>query len=91
MRALRIAPAKVIAEQLSELNPEALTADGFDDALVGIVYRKCMEPIALYDRAKCISILMKQGMSRELAEEYFCFNVDDAWVGEGTPAFLVRP
>jgi hypothetical protein len=80
-----------ILTELVEQNPEALTADGFEEALVGIVYRKMLAPIALYDREECIAILVKRdGMSEEEAEEYFGFNVDDAWVGEGTPAFLIR-
>ena len=29
-----------------------------------------------------------QGMSYVEAEEYFQFNVESAWVGENTPAFL---
>jgi len=67
-----------------------LTANGFDEAILGIVYRKGMEPITLYDRGKCIRILMtRDGMDREGAEEFFSFNVDDSWVGEATPAYAI--
>ena len=33
---------------------------------------------------------MKDGMTDEVAMEYFEFNVVGAWVGGGTPIFLYR-
>lgn len=79
--------AASIREQLSEENPQALFADGFDGALVGIA-RRCGQPaLAVYSRAKCVEILAKQ-MSHEEAEEYIDFNVTGAWVGENTPIFM---
>jgi hypothetical protein len=78
----------VTREEITELTPDALFADGFDEALIGVVERACQPPIALYDREKCIAILMKQGAgTREEAEEYFEFNTLGAWVGDHTPAF----
>jgi len=77
-------------EYLAELNPEALTADGFAEALIGYV-EIFNRIIAAYDRSKCIKILMKRdGMSEEEAQEYFEFNVIGAYMGENTPAFLTR-
>jgi hypothetical protein len=65
-------------------------ADGFEDAFIGIA-RQFGKPIAVYDREKCIDILVnRDGMSPEEAEEYFQFNVEGAWVGENTPAFLEK-
>lgn len=75
---------------LAELNPDALLADGFEDALIGAVQRCGLGPIALYSQTKCISILMKRdGMSFEEAMEYFDFNVLGAYMGENTPMFLM--
>lgn len=66
---------------------EALLADGFDDALIGCV-TVFNRTVALYDREKCIAILMAQGqVPYEEATEHFEFNVQGAWVGEGTPGF----
>lgn len=76
-------------ERLAELNPDARLADGFDDALVGIV-QQFSRHLALYDYEKCIDILAKD-MTREEAEEYMSFNVTGAWVGENTPCFLLQP
>lgn len=42
-----------IKERLAEINPEALLADGFEDALVGIA-SQFTRTLALYDRRKCI-------------------------------------
>jgi hypothetical protein len=75
---------------IAEQAPDALLADGFEDAIVGIVERIGQPSIVLYDRDKCIEILMADGTCREEAEEHFCFNVSGAWVGPGTPGFLVR-
>lgn len=62
-------------------------ADGFEDAFVGIG-RKFGIPSAIYDKFKCIQILIDDGMSEEEADEYFSFNTEGAYVGENTPIFL---
>lgn len=76
-------------EEAAEANEGMLFADGFDDALVGVVSRAGgMSPVALYDEDKCIAILVKRdSMSQEDAREYFDFNTLDAWMGEMTPCF----
>jgi hypothetical protein len=69
----------------------SLLADGFEDAFLGWAPRMNSPTLAVYDYEKCIEILMnRDGMSRDDAEEYFGFNVEDAWAGEGTPLFLHR-
>jgi len=79
--------ASEIRQYLADLDPDLLLADGFDDALLGYVQR-FNQTVALYDRAKCIEILMKRDeMSDEDAEEFFEFNVVGAFVGDYTPAF----
>ncbi len=76
-----------IVDRLMEANEQALLADGFEDALVGIV-EHFNRSIALYDKGKCLEILMKRdGMNFETATEFFEFNVQGAYVGENTPAF----
>lgn len=90
-----------IRDMVSEANEKVLLADGFEDALIG--YAEAWLPceskkgkitgcspgaVALYDRGKCIEILMKRdGMTDEEAMEFFDFNVTGAYMGEGTPAF----
>jgi len=77
-----------IIELMTELNDEALTMDGFHEAIIGIVERFGMPPIFLYDWQKCVDILIKGGCENvEEAEEYLQFNCLGAWMGDGTPAF----
>lgn len=79
-------------ERLAEENPEALLLDGFDKAYVGLAKRPGAPALAVYDRARCIELLVvESGMSEEVAEEYFEHNVACAYVGEHTPIILVRP
>lgn len=84
---------------LAEIDEDILLADGFDDAFVGYAERCTQGPVAVYDREKCIEILMtgtgaglivKGGMTWEEAEEFFEFNVIGAWVGDRTPLFLTK-
>ena len=74
-----------VVSTLEELNPDAIMYDGFDAALLGIVARCSTEPLALYDREKCIKILTDRGLSWSDAEDYFCFNVEGCWAGPHTP------
>jgi hypothetical protein len=74
---------------LAEAAPDALLADGFEDAILGIVERVGQPAIVIYDREKCIAILQRD-MSYDDALEFFDFNTSGAWVGPGTPGFLVR-
>ena len=73
---------------MSELDPQILTADGFEDALVGYA-TQFNKTVAVYNRRKCINILMKRDeMTAEGAENFFSVNVEGAFVGDRTPAFL---
>jgi len=65
---------------------EILIADGFEEAFVGVAVQ-FDKPLAIFDRQKCIEILMRD-MSEDEAYEYFEFNVSGAYVGENTPAFM---
>jgi hypothetical protein len=65
---------------------EVQLAEGLENAFVGIA-RQFDRVFAVYDREKCLEILTKD-MAWEEAEEYFQFNVEGAYVGENTPAFI---
>ena len=63
---------------------EALTADGFDNALIGIA-----DGVAVYDLHKCRGELMlRDGMTDEEAQEYLDYNVVGSYVGPKTPIFV---
>ena len=75
--------------KISEEYPDLLKADGFDEAILGVVQRMGIQAIC-YDQDKVIDILMGDGMTYEEAVEYFEFNIAGAWVGESTPFFLQK-
>ena len=78
-----------VKDWIIEYNEEALLADGFEEAFLGVSEVYGRPPLATYDRDKCIDILIQRdGMTYEEAEEYFDFNVRGAWVGESTPSYL---
>ena len=78
-----------IQELVESYDSEMLTADGFDDAIIGVSERFGRSPVIAYDKDKCIQVLMdRDGMDYEDAIEFFNFNVIGAWVGKGTPEFI---
>ena len=78
-----------LTEALAELNPEALLADGFEQALIGYTSNHHHPHVAIYDAKKCIAILVQRdGMTEEGAEEFFSLNTLGAYVGESGPLFM---
>ena len=81
-RAKRIIELK---ETIAEYNPEAMFADGFDNALMGY----SSDGKAVYSADMIIGTLMnRDGMTNEEAVEYFGFNIECAYVGESTPIYM---
>lgn len=86
---------EMIRERLAEIDETILLADGYEEALIGFVegwipkgQGASPSIVALYDRAKCIEILVKRdGMSYDEAVEFFEFNTTGAYVGEKTPMY----
>ena len=81
-----------LSNKLSDLGAEdALTMDGFDNCVIGVLERFGMENIVLYDKAKVIEKLVEDGCdSYEGAVDYYEHNQLGGWHGDGTPGFLVR-
>lgn len=78
------------ADALAEIYPDEklLVADGFDAAIMGVAWQ-FNTPLVVYDRHKCIQILMdRDGMDEDEADEFFDFNVQGAFVGPRTPCFM---
>jgi len=82
------AKSNQINEAIADSNSEAVVADGFEMALIGIAHRFGASPVACYDRQACIDILISRDeCSHEEAEEHFEFNV----IGSGyehAPVFV---
>ena len=79
-----------VNEYLEALDAEALFADGFDDAILGVGFQQSKGPFVVYDWLKCVEVLTEGGLSWDEAVEHMDFNVTGAWVGESTPVFLHR-
>jgi len=63
---------------------EFLSADGFDDALIGIVDEKLV-----YSKAICLQILMNENdLDHDEALEFYMFNIEGAYMGEKTPIWV---
>jgi hypothetical protein len=81
-----------IRKWVAEHNEDALLADGFEDAILGVAVRCSKPALVVYDIEKCVEILMRgdDGMDYDEAMEFLEFNTLGAWAGEGTPLFLWR-
>jgi hypothetical protein len=76
-------------EQVGELNPEALSFDGFDNCIVGVGQQFTKNPVLVYDEFLMLNHLCdKEGWEVDEAWEYLCFNTFGAWMGEGTPIVI---
>jgi len=73
------------------MSNDTLLANGLEGAFVGCAIIHNRPVLAVYDIDKVIDILMQEnGLSREEAVEYFEYNIQGAWVGEGTPIFAYK-
>jgi hypothetical protein len=73
---------------INEGYPDVLIADGFDKAIMGIVERSGMNPVVLYNKNKCIDIMIKRdGMTESEAIEFYYYNIVGSYMGEHTPCF----
>lgn len=77
-----------LMDELSDENPEALLADGLQEAFIGYTANHHHPVVAVYDVQKCTEILVGSGMTAEEAEEYLSFNTLGAYVGPNGPLFV---
>ena len=65
---------------------DLLTADGFDDAVIGVASDNSK---VVYSADKVIGILKdRDGMTDDEALEYFEYNIAGSYVGPSTPLFV---
>ncbi len=74
-----------LKETISEHNPEALFADGFDNAMLG--YSTDCKVIYSVDQIVA-TLVERDGMTPDEAIEFFNFNIECAYVGEYTPIYM---
>ena len=71
------------------LDAEAISIDGFTDAIIGHGEQYNNRPLNVYSYSRICGILRdRDGMSWEEADEYAQFNITNVWVGERTPMIL---
>jgi len=76
----------MIVDRLKEINPDALLIDGMDRAVIGIDEMKAR---AVYSVEMIINELCRlNGWDREIAVEWYEFNISTAYVGECTPILV---
>jgi len=68
-----------------------LKIDGHDNAIIGtalIWANKTRAEVLVYEGAKIVGNLVRQGMTLDEAHEYIDFNIEGAYVGEETPIVM---
>ncbi len=71
---------------LGLVDDQAVVADGFDKCIIGAT----SDGRVVYDHAKMIKLLMKQGkMNADEACEYFDYNIGGAYIENG-PVYIVK-
>ena len=76
---------KELKETIAEHNPKAMFADGHDDALMGY----SSDGKAIYSVNQMVKTLVERdGMTPDEAIEFFNFNIECAYIGEGTPIYM---
>lgn len=105
MSKTKLSPIWGIIEDNVPDDAEYKTADGLDDALLGVGQQfsggcsceKCGHSsggshvwVAVYSYSKCLDVFVKRdGMSYDEAIEYMDYNVLGAYLGENMPVFLM--
>lgn len=78
-----------LLNELREANPEAMLADGLEEALIGYTINTHFNHVAVYSAEKCVEVLVRRdGMSHEEAEECLEFNTYCAYVGPHGPLYV---
>jgi len=66
-----------------------MTADGFDEAIIGSITSYGRGETVLYSTQKILEVMMERdGMTAEDAIEFFNYNIIGSYNGNGMPAFL---
>mgnify|MGYP001016845435 FL=1 len=74
-----------LLESITEFNPEAKLADGFNDSILGYDTKGRV----IYSVNSILDTLVnRDGMDYDEAQEYFGFNIECAYIGEYTPIYM---
>jgi len=70
---------------LEQVDEQAVTWDGCDDAIIGVGSRCGQNTVFVYDYDRLVQVFVRDGMTEEEAVDWVDYNIVGAWVGEGTP------
>jgi len=76
-----------IEEYLSSRELSSVFIDGFDAAIIGLLFRDDIAIVA-YSEEKIINKLISDGFSHEDAIEYFEYNIVNSYIGDCTPIII---
>jgi hypothetical protein len=77
-----------IFDYIAEINPEALSINGYDHCIIGLCHLYSGSVIA-YDKQKIINTLRdRDGMTIENAEKFFEDNICISPTGDDLPVFI---
>ena len=81
---------EAITDYLERGDLTAISADGFEDAAIGVANNpEISEMVLVYSIEKCLEILQETNeWTLDQAMEYFDFNTLGAYGGKGTPIFV---
>ena len=65
-----------IKEWIAEYNPDALLADGYEDAIIGIGGQHGSNMVVIYDRDMCVEILADQFSQEKDCENPYLEAID---------------
>ncbi len=76
-------------DQVAEENPEALTIDDHDTAIIGIARCQDHAPLLAYSRSRILlNLFTRDKMSMCEAAELYEFNIGGAYMGSGAPVII---
>lgn len=81
-----------VEHMLKQVNPEAVLLEGFEAALIGYTNLWSGKSVAMYDASMIVRILIEgYKMEPQAALNYFHQNIDQNYMGDSSPLFLVKP
>jgi hypothetical protein len=85
LRESKLKEREQLLESIAEFNPEAKLADGFEDSILGYDTKGRV----IYSVNSILDTLVnRDGMDYDEAQEYFGFNIECAYIGEYTPIYM---
>lgn len=77
-------------EQVKRMGSRPLKLTGLDAAIIGVVELPDLDQAIVYDRERIVKIFIRQGMTRDEAQEYIDFNIVGSMLGPGMPVLMDR-